>query len=109
MLFFQQVERLKLFKSIPTLEEINALGEESLKADVICVDFENDTLVKIKMFFIELVKGLNSEPVTVIKKTAKLVRMLCNCELSGESMTASKMHGYNAAYHFDILSYHCMH
>jgi len=62
------------FKSIPTLEEINALGEDRLKADAIFVDLKNDIqLVLIKEFVIKLVTGLDSDK--VIKKIAGLVRM----------------------------------
>ncbi|ANM62200.1 Mitogen activated protein kinase kinase kinase-like protein [Arabidopsis thaliana] len=66
------VERLMHFKSIPTLEEINALGEDRLKADAIFVDLKNDIqLVLIKEFVIKLVTGLDSDK--VIKKIAGLV------------------------------------
>ncbi|XP_010508547.1 PREDICTED: uncharacterized protein LOC104785103 [Camelina sativa] len=69
------VGRLKFSKNIPTMEEINALGDhERLKAGVICVDFNKDNqLAFLKMLYYGTVKGLHSEPVKVIKKTAKLV------------------------------------
>ncbi|XP_010517799.1 PREDICTED: serine/threonine-protein kinase EDR1-like [Camelina sativa] len=69
------VGRLKLSKSIPTLEEINALRDhERLKAGVICVDFRKDhQLALLKMLYYGQVRGLNSEPVKLIKKTAELV------------------------------------
>ncbi|XP_010506096.1 PREDICTED: serine/threonine-protein kinase EDR1-like [Camelina sativa] len=69
------VERLKLSKSIPTMEEINALEDhERLKAGVICVDFKKDYKLRLlKLLYYGLVSGLNSEPVKVIKKTAELV------------------------------------
>lgn len=65
---------MQLFKSIPTMEVINALGKERFKADAICVDLKNDIqLVMIMEFFIKSVKGKDSKE--VIKKTAVMVRM----------------------------------
>ncbi|KAJ0246683.1 hypothetical protein HA466_0171880 [Hirschfeldia incana] len=64
----------QLFNSIPTLEDLNALGEEGLKADVILVDFQKDKkLFRQKQLITKLVSGLNSKPAAVIKKIAGLV------------------------------------
>ncbi|KAG2324778.1 hypothetical protein Bca52824_007506 [Brassica carinata] len=64
----------QLFNSIPTLEDLHALGEEGLKADVILVDFQKDKkLFRQKQLITKLVSGLNSKPAAVIKKIAGLV------------------------------------
>ncbi|VYS60809.1 unnamed protein product [Arabidopsis thaliana] len=67
--------RLKqLFNNIPTLEDLHALGDEGLKADVILVDFQKDKkLFRQKQLITKLVSGLNSKPATIIKKIAGLV------------------------------------
>ena len=66
----------QLFNSIPTLEDLHALGDEGLKADVILVDFQKDKkLFRQKQLITKLVSGLNSKPAAVIKKIAGLVRM----------------------------------
>ncbi|CAH8310443.1 unnamed protein product [Eruca vesicaria subsp. sativa] len=67
--------RLKqLFNSIPTLEDLHALGDEGLKADVILVDFQKDKkLFRQKQLITKLVSGLNSKPAAIIKKIAELV------------------------------------
>ncbi|KAF8110689.1 hypothetical protein N665_0079s0009 [Sinapis alba] len=64
----------QIFNSIPTLEDLHALGEEGLKADVILVDFQKDKkLFRQKQLITKLVSGLNSKPAAVIKKIAGLV------------------------------------
>ncbi|EOA26721.1 hypothetical protein CARUB_v10022809mg [Capsella rubella] len=92
------VERLMLSESIPTLEEIDALGEERLKADVICVNFEVDKqLTLIMEYYIRLVEGLHSEPVTVIKKTAGLVADVYkgrHLPIQARSRQSFKAHGF---------------
>ncbi|XP_038682937.1 serine/threonine-protein kinase EDR1-like isoform X2 [Tripterygium wilfordii] len=64
------------FDSIPTLDELYALGE-GFKADIILVDAKRDKkLSMLKQLIVTLVKGLNSNPAAVIKKIAGLVRIL---------------------------------
>lgn len=66
----------QLFNNIPTLEDLHALGDEGLKADVILVDFQKDKkLFRQKQLITKLVSGLNSKPATIIKKIAGLVRV----------------------------------
>ncbi|KAJ4885024.1 Mitogen activated protein kinase kinase kinase-related [Raphanus sativus] len=67
--------RLKqLFNSIPTLEDLHALGDEGLKADVILVDFHKDQkLFRQKQLITKLVSGFNSKPAAILKKIAGLV------------------------------------
>ncbi|KAK2370752.1 serine/threonine-protein kinase EDR1 [Trifolium repens] len=67
--------RLKeLFDSIPTLEELHALGGEGYRADIILVDLEKDKkLSMLKQLIVALVKGLNSNPAAIVKKIAGLV------------------------------------
>ncbi|XP_021593715.1 probable serine/threonine-protein kinase SIS8 isoform X4 [Manihot esculenta] len=68
-------KRLKeLFDSIPTLDELHALGGEASKADVIFVDAKKDKkLSMLKQLTVALVKGLNSNPAAMTKKIAGLV------------------------------------
>ncbi|XP_057450867.1 serine/threonine-protein kinase EDR1-like isoform X2 [Lotus japonicus] len=68
-------KRLKNFlDSIPTLDELHALGAEGFRADIIVVDAEKDRkLSMLKQLIVALVKGLNSNPAAVIKKIAGLV------------------------------------
>ncbi|XP_010525061.1 PREDICTED: serine/threonine-protein kinase EDR1 [Tarenaya hassleriana] len=62
------------FNTIPTLDELNALGDEGLKADVILVDFQKDKkLFMLKQLIVTLVRGLNSNPATIVKKITGLV------------------------------------
>ncbi|XP_050227680.1 probable serine/threonine-protein kinase SIS8 isoform X2 [Mercurialis annua] len=70
-----QDKKLKeLFDSIPTLDELLALGAEGFKADVIFVDAKKDKkLSMLKQLIMALVKGLNSNPAAMIKKIAGLV------------------------------------
>ncbi|KAK8464116.1 hypothetical protein PHAVU_011G133650 [Phaseolus vulgaris] len=64
----------KFFDSIPTLDELQALGGEGFRADVIVVDSEKDRrLSMLKQLIVALVKGLNSNPPAMIKKIAGLV------------------------------------
>ena len=73
--FHCQDKKLKeLYEDIPTLEELNALEHEGLRADVILVDSEKDKkLSMLKQLIVALVKGLNSNAAAVIKKIAGLV------------------------------------
>ncbi|XP_022750799.1 serine/threonine-protein kinase EDR1-like isoform X2 [Durio zibethinus] len=68
-------KRLKgLFDTLPTLEELYALGGEGYRADIILVDAEKDKkLSMLKQLIMALVKGLNSNPAAMIKKIAGLV------------------------------------
>lgn len=67
----------QLFNSIPTLDDLHALGDEGLKADVILVDFQKDKkLFRQKQLITKLVSGLNSKPATIIKKIAGLVSVV---------------------------------
>ncbi|CAL0303843.1 unnamed protein product [Lupinus luteus] len=64
----------KLFDSIPTLDELHALGAEGFRADIILVDAEKDRkLSMLKQLIVTLVKGLSSNPAAMIKKIAGLV------------------------------------
>ncbi|XP_068664747.1 probable serine/threonine-protein kinase SIS8 isoform X2 [Aristolochia californica] len=67
--------RLKeLFSHVPSPDELCSLGMEGLKADVILVDAEKDKkLSMLKQLVVALVKGLNSNPASMIKKIAGLV------------------------------------
>ncbi|KAG5012609.1 hypothetical protein JHK82_024752 [Glycine max] len=67
--------RLKeIFDSIPTLDELHALGGEGLKADIILEDLEKDKkLYMLKKLIMALVRGLNSNPAAIIKKIVGLV------------------------------------
>lgn len=70
---FQQDDRFNLFKSIPTLEELRALGDEGLKADVIVVDLDKDNKIKrLKKLAIVLVR---SNPAKAVKIIGDLVRI----------------------------------
>ncbi|XP_044502617.1 probable serine/threonine-protein kinase SIS8 isoform X2 [Mangifera indica] len=72
-------KRLKeLFDSIPSLDELHALGGEGYKADIILVDTEKDKkLSMLKQLIMALVKGLNSNPAAMIRKIAGLVCDIC--------------------------------
>ncbi|OIW19974.1 hypothetical protein TanjilG_31848 [Lupinus angustifolius] len=72
---FARETRLKeLFDSIPTLEELFALGGEGCRADIILVDSEKDKkLTMLKQLILALVKGLNSNLPAIIKKIAGVV------------------------------------
>jgi hypothetical protein len=62
------------FPMIPSLDDLQALEADGLKADIIIVDTERDKKVfMLKQLSAALVKGLNSSPALVIKKIAGLV------------------------------------
>ncbi|XP_044465018.1 serine/threonine-protein kinase EDR1-like isoform X2 [Mangifera indica] len=64
----------ELFDSIPSLDDLHALGADGYKADIILVDTEKDKkLSRLKQLIVALVKGLNSNPAAMIKKIARLV------------------------------------
>ncbi|XP_077229764.1 putative serine/threonine-protein kinase SIS8 isoform X2 [Tasmannia lanceolata] len=64
----------KLFDNIPSPDELYSLGMEGLKAEIILVDVEKDKkLYSLRQLSVALVKGLNSNPASVIKKIAALV------------------------------------
>ncbi|KAG9446823.1 hypothetical protein H6P81_012951 [Aristolochia fimbriata] len=67
--------RLKeLFSHVPSPDELCSLGMEGVRADVILVDAEKDKkLCMLKQLVVALVKGLNSNPASIIKKIAGLV------------------------------------
>jgi hypothetical protein len=71
-----QDKKLKArFSAIPTPDELSALGPECVRADAVLVDAEKDKRVaKLKQFTIALVKGLTSNPASMIKKIAEVVR-----------------------------------
>ncbi|CAA7055818.1 unnamed protein product [Microthlaspi erraticum] len=71
-----QEDRLKLFKSIPTLDEIRALGDEGVKADVILVD-EDEKLKRLKKLITVTVENLKTAP-EFIKKISTLVVVFYN-------------------------------
>lgn len=73
-----QETRLKeLFHSIPTLDELHALGVEGSRADIILVDSDKDKkLSMVKQLIVTLVKGLSSNPAAIIKKIAVVVCIL---------------------------------
>lgn len=68
-------KRLKeLFDSIPTIDELYALGSEGFRTEIILVDAEKDKkLSMLKQLMVALAKGLNSNPAAMIKKIAGLV------------------------------------
>uniref|UniRef100_M4DK35 Protein kinase domain-containing protein n=1 Tax=Brassica campestris TaxID=3711 RepID=M4DK35_BRACM len=60
-------DRLNHFKSIPTLEELRALGDEGLKADVIVVDLDKDNKIKwLKKLAIVLERSNPAKAVRII-------------------------------------------
>ncbi|CAL1389679.1 unnamed protein product [Linum trigynum] len=62
------------FECLPTLDELHALGNEALTADVIVVDFRKDKkLSMLKQLIVALVRGLSANPAAMIKKIAGLV------------------------------------
>ncbi|XP_058100811.1 serine/threonine-protein kinase EDR1-like isoform X2 [Magnolia sinica] len=68
-------KRIKeLFHNIPSPDELCSLGVEGSRADIILVDAEKDKkLSMLKQLIVTLVKGLNSNPASMIKKIAGLV------------------------------------
>ncbi|KAJ3686335.1 hypothetical protein LUZ61_015499 [Rhynchospora tenuis] len=64
----------ELFQTIPTPEDLQSLGVDGLKAELILVDIEKDKrLSMLKQLSLALVKGLSSNPASLIKKLAGLV------------------------------------
>jgi hypothetical protein len=72
---FMQDKKLKeTFPTIPSLDDLQTLEADGLKADIIIVDTERDKKVfMLKQLSAALVKGLSSSPALVIKKIAGLV------------------------------------
>ncbi|PWZ11811.1 hypothetical protein Zm00014a_012710 [Zea mays] len=61
------------FPTIPSLDDLQTLEADGLKADIIIVDTERDKKVfMLKQLSAALVKGLSSSPALVIKKIAGL-------------------------------------
>jgi Ethylene-responsive protein kinase Le-CTR1 len=70
-----QDKKLKeLFPTIPSLDELQSLGMDGLKADIILVDTEKDKKLCMLKQLSAAFKGLSSNPALVIKKIASLVR-----------------------------------
>ncbi|CAD6230373.1 unnamed protein product [Miscanthus lutarioriparius] len=64
----------KTFPTIPSLDDLQNLEADGLKADIIIVDTERDKKIfMLKQLSVALVKGLSSSPALVIKKIAGLV------------------------------------
>ncbi|PIA34033.1 hypothetical protein AQUCO_03900142v1 [Aquilegia coerulea] len=64
----------EVFESIPSPDDLCALGVESHRSEIILVDAGRDKkLSMLKQLIVALVKGLNSNPAAVIKKIAGLV------------------------------------
>ncbi|XP_078176932.1 serine/threonine-protein kinase EDR1-like isoform X2 [Carex rostrata] len=64
----------ELFQTIPTADDLQSLGIEGLKGELILVDIEKDKrLSMLKQLSLALVKGLSSNPASLIKKLASLV------------------------------------
>ncbi|KAJ4782032.1 hypothetical protein LUZ62_066289 [Rhynchospora pubera] len=64
----------ELFQTIPTPDDLQLLGVDGLKAELILVDTEKDKrLSMLKQLSLALVKGLSSNPASLIKKLAGLV------------------------------------
>ncbi|XP_066312252.1 probable serine/threonine-protein kinase SIS8 isoform X2 [Miscanthus floridulus] len=62
------------FPTIPSLDDLQNLEADGLKADIIIVDTERDKKIfMLKQLSAALVKGLSSSPALVIKKIAGLV------------------------------------
>ncbi|XP_038985117.1 serine/threonine-protein kinase EDR1-like [Phoenix dactylifera] len=84
----------QLFDAIPSPDELHSLGL-ALKAEIILVDSEKDKkLSMLKQLSTALVKGLNSNPASVIKKIAGLVSDFYkrpNPELSPAKATAEEI------------------
>lgn len=108
-----QEKRLKeLFNSIPTLEELHALGAESAMADIILVDTKKDKkLWMLKQWTLSLVKGMNSNPAAMIKKIAGLVSAFDDIKHSFPSLFCILFISPNYAilrYLFIILNFECI-
>lgn len=64
----------EIFDTIPSPDDLYALGVESHRSELILVDAERDKkLSMLKQLVVALVRGLNSNPAAVIKKIAGLV------------------------------------
>ncbi|KAJ1688401.1 hypothetical protein LUZ63_019791 [Rhynchospora breviuscula] len=63
----------ELFPTIPSLDELQSLGLDGLKADIILVDTEKDKKLCMLKQLSAAFKGLSSNPALVIKKIASLV------------------------------------
>ncbi|KAJ4821588.1 Protein kinase superfamily protein [Rhynchospora pubera] len=63
----------ELFPTIPSLDELQSLGLDGLKADIIVVDTEKDKKLCMLKQLSAAFKGLSSNPALVIKKIASLV------------------------------------
>ncbi|XP_008655169.1 uncharacterized isoform X3 [Zea mays] len=75
------------FPTIPSLDDLQTLEADGLKADIIIVDTERDKKVfMLKQLSAALVKGLSSSPALVIKKIAGLYRIESSSYLSGRSL-----------------------
>ncbi|CAN1759219.1 Probable serine/threonine-protein kinase SIS8 [Linum perenne] len=62
------------FRTLPTLDELHALGNDTPSVDVIVVDFKKDKkLSMLKQLIMALVRGLSANPAAMIKKIAGLV------------------------------------
>lgn len=98
---------MALFKSIPTLDELRALGNEGVKADVILVD-EDIKLDRLKNFVTITVENLTTQE--VIKKISSLVRMDLTSiiYMSTSHLLVGLINCGYRANHFVTLSYRCM-
>lgn len=69
-----QDKKLKeLFPTIPSLDTLQSLGMDGLKADIILVDTVKDKKLSMLKQLSAAFKGLSSNPALVIKKIASLV------------------------------------
>lgn len=99
----QQDDRLNHFKSIPTLEELRALGDEGLKADVIVVDLDKDNKIKwLKKLAIVLER---SNPAKAVRIIGDLVRIITKiyiisfaCTTNSGSCNANLISEYEFCY-----------
>lgn len=74
--FYSLIPDIKLkdlFPTIPSLDELQSLGMDGLKADIILVDTEKDKKLCMLKQLSAAFKGLSSNPALVIKKIASLV------------------------------------
>lgn len=77
MYYLQDKRLTELFDSIPTMDELYALGSEGFRPDIILVDAEKDKkLSMLKQLIVTLAKGMKSNPAAMIKKIAGLVTHL---------------------------------
>ena len=86
----------ELFDTIPSLDELYALGSEGLRAYVILVDADKDKkLSMLKQLIATLVRGLNSNPPAVVKKIAGLV-----CSFGITNLPSA----LSTAFHFKVIT-----